>query len=230
VIWIQAQTWLDVLFAHWPVPVEHLRPAVPPALPIDTFDGYAWVALAPFEVTGLRMPGTPPLPRISRFAETNVRTYVSVDGRPGVHFLSLDAASAPAVFAARATYRLPYFHARATIARSGDEIAYAIRRLGQDAALRARYGPDGAAFHARPHTLEHFLVERYSLFTVSLGWVLRADIEHPPWPLQTAHAHIEESTIPGADGIELPATPPLLHFAERQDVLVGPLRPVRPAR
>jgi uncharacterized protein len=230
VIWIQAQTWLDLLFAHWAVPEEHLRRVVPPALPLDTFDGCAWVGVTPFEVTGLRMRGTPPLPGISRFAETNVRTYVTVDGRPGVHFLSLDAASLMAVFAARATYRLPYFRARATIDRSGGEISYSIRRLGQDAALRARYGPDGAAFHARPRTLEHFLTERYSLFTVSLGWVLRADIDHPPWSLQTAHADIVESTLPDADGIKLPASAPLVHFAERQDVVIGPPRPVRPAR
>jgi uncharacterized protein len=227
VIWIQAQTWLNLLFAHWAVPEARIRQVVPPALPIDTFDGCAWVGVTPFEITGLRMRGAPPLPRISRFAETNVRTYVTVGGRPGIHFLSLDAASALAVVAARAMYRLPYFRARATIDRSGNEIAYAIRRVGQDAALRARYGPDGAAFRARPGTVEHFLAERYSLYTVSLGCVLRADIDHPPWSLQTAHAHIAESTIAGAAGVALPAGRPLLHFAARQDVVIGPPRPVR---
>lgn len=228
-IWIQAQTWLDLLFAHWAVPEEDLRRVVPPALPLDTFEGRAWVGVTPFEITGLRMRGTPPLPWLSHFAETNVRTYVTVDGRPGIHFLSLDAASPVAALAARATYRLPYYWARAAIDRSGGEVDYAIRRVGRDAALRARYGPDGAAFQAHAGTLEHFLVERYSLFTVSLGRVLRADIDHPPWPLQTAHADIEESSIAGADGIALPASPPLLHFAARQDVVIGPLMPVRRA-
>jgi len=229
VIWIQAQTWLDLLFAHWPVPEEHLRRVVPPALPIDTFESCAWVGVTPFEVTALRIRGTPAISAISRFAETNVRTYVTVDGRPGIHFLSLDAASAIAVFAARATYRLPYFRARATLHRSGNEIAYAIQRVGHDAALRARYGPDGPAFRARPGSLEHFLAERYSLYTVSLGWVLRADIDHPPWSLQPAQAHIEESTIARAAGIDLPAPPSLLHFATHQDVVIGPPRPVRRA-
>ena len=126
-------------------------------------------------------------------------------------------------------YSLPYFWARASIDRSRGEIAYAIRRVGQDVALRARYGPGGAAFRAGPRTLEHFLAERYSLFTVSLGWVLRADIEHPPWSLQTTHAHIEECSIAGAAGIELAASAPLLHFPERQDVVIGPPRLLCPA-
>ena len=96
--WIQGQTWLDLLFAHWSLPIDALRPAVSAALPLDTFDGRAWLGIAPeFEVIGLRAQGTPPMPGLSRFAETNVRTYTTIDGRPGIHFLSLDAASGFAV-------------------------------------------------------------------------------------------------------------------------------------
>jgi uncharacterized protein YqjF (DUF2071 family) len=35
------QSWLDLLFAHWPLPEAALRPAVPDSIPIDTFDGTA---------------------------------------------------------------------------------------------------------------------------------------------------------------------------------------------
>src|SRR3954453_16826284 len=70
--WIQGQTWRRLLFAHWRLPVEALRPAVPRKLPIDTFDGSAWLGITPFEVTGARPHGTAPVPVLSRFLETNV--------------------------------------------------------------------------------------------------------------------------------------------------------------
>jgi uncharacterized protein YqjF (DUF2071 family) len=229
--WLQAQTWLDLLFAHWPVPSGRLRRAVPEALALDTFDGDAWITVTPFEVSGLRLRRLPPIPRLSRFAETNVRTYVTVDGRPGIYFFSLDAASALAVAAARATYHLPYFRARMAIERAGTEVVYSTARVGGAARLRARYRPVGEPQHARPGTLEHFLTERYCLYTVHRGGVYRAEIDHPPWPLQVAEAEIAQNTMTAPAGLELPRRKPLLHFAARQDVLIwSPEAVRRPAR
>ncbi|MGI8842402.1 MAG: DUF2071 domain-containing protein, partial [Gemmatimonadaceae bacterium] len=33
------QSWQRLLFAHWPVPIEMLRPLVPASLVIEEFDG-----------------------------------------------------------------------------------------------------------------------------------------------------------------------------------------------
>jgi uncharacterized protein YqjF (DUF2071 family) len=220
--WRQGQTWRDLLFAHWPVPVDLLRNVVPPALPIDAWEGVGWIAVTPFEVTGLRLRGTLPPPVVSRFAETNVRTYTTVDGKPGIYFLSLDAASALAVAGARAAYRLPYFRARMAVERSDGEIRYRSARVGSTALLRARYRPTGAAFQARPGTLEHFLIERYCLYTVDGDRIRRADIHHPPWDLQPAQAEFAENTMAAAAGVSLGAREPLLHYAPRQDVVIWP--------
>jgi uncharacterized protein YqjF (DUF2071 family) len=231
--WLQGQTWRDLLFAHWPVPSEVLRSLVPSALPIDTWEGEAWIAVAPFEITGLRLRGTPPLPLLSPFAETNVRTYTTLDGTPGVYFLSLDAASALAVAGARAAYRLPYFWARMAIERSAGEVRYRSVRAGARASLRVRYRPAGAVFQARPGTLEHFLIERYCLYTVDGDRVRRTDIHHSPWDLQPAQAEFAENTMTSAAGVRLPAREPLLHYARRQDVVVwapASARPDPPAR
>jgi uncharacterized protein YqjF (DUF2071 family) len=222
--WIMRQTWLDLLFAHWRVPEAALRRVVPAAIPIDTFDGSAWLAVTPFEVTGLRPRALPPLPR---FPELNVRTYTTIGGRGGIWFLSLDAANALAVAGARASYRLPYRRARMAIDRRGGEIAY--RSRWNAAALRATYAPAGPAALARPGSLEHFLTERYSLYTLDRrGRLRRADIAHPPWPLQPAHAELAENTMTAPFGIELTGEP-LLHYAARQDVRVWPPLRVRPA-
>jgi uncharacterized protein YqjF (DUF2071 family) len=195
---------------------------VPAELPLDTFDGRAWLGVTPFEVSGLRLVGTPPVPRLSRFPETNVRTYTTVGGRPGIYFFSLDAASCAAVAGARLTYRLPYFRARMTIQRAGGEIHYCSRRIGGRAELIARYRATGPPRHPQPGTLEYFLTERYCLYTLDARRrMLRAEIHHPPWPLQPAAGEIHRNTMTAPRGIELPAEP-LLHFAARQDVLIWP--------
>ena len=225
------QSWVDLLFAHWPVPESTLRATVPARIPIDTFEGSAWIGITPFEVVGAHPRAVPPLPWLSRFPEVNVRTYTTIDGRPGIWFLSLDAARAAAVAGARLTYQLPYRHAAMGIARtgSGSGIAYRCRARTARAVLRATYEPTGPPTHPAPGTLEHFLTERYCLYTFDRHDRLRrADIHHPPWPLQAARADLAENTMTEPLGIRLPDQDPLLHYAARQDVLVWPPAPVTP--
>jgi uncharacterized protein YqjF (DUF2071 family) len=228
--WLMGQTWERLLFAHWPVPVTALRRVLPEPLPIDTFEGTAWLGITPFEVSGLRPRGTPPIPGLSRFPELNVRTYTTVGGRGGIWFLSLDAGSRLAVAAARRAYRLPYFRAEMAIRAEGDEVDYTSRRVSGDgppAAFAARYRPDGPAFEAEPGSLEHWLAERYCLYTVDERHrVHRADIHHPPWPLQPATAAIAANTMADPQGVTLPRREPWLHYAHRQDVVIWPLRVV----
>ena len=50
--------------------------------------------------------------------------------------------------------------------------------------------------------------------------MLRADIQHPPWPLQPAEADFELNTMAEPYGIELDSPAALLDFARRQDVLI----------
>lgn len=224
--WCMAQSWEDLLFAHWPVPAEDLRAVVPREIPIDAYGGTAWVGVTPFRVSALRLRGLPHLPGVTSFPETNVRTYTTIDGRPGVYFFSLDAASAFAVAGARRAYRLPYFLARMSARRSGQWIEYRTARVfrnGPSAELRARYRPTGQPFQAADGSLEHFLLERYCLYTLDeRRRIHRADIHHPPWPLQSAEAEFERNTMAAPLGQSLTAGP-VLHFARRQDVLIWTL-------
>ena len=123
--------WMRLLFLHWQVEADMLRPLVPACLEIDRFDGRAWVGLVPFTMT-LRHRLTPGIPTARRFHECNVRTYVTGGdpGVPGVWFFSLDAASRLAVCAARAMWHLNYVHSRIDMSRDGDEaIHYQVRRV-----------------------------------------------------------------------------------------------------
>jgi uncharacterized protein YqjF (DUF2071 family) len=224
--WVMGQTWLDLLFAHWPVPVHRLRGLLPPALAVDRFDDAAWISVTPFAVVGTRARGAPPPPALSRFPELNVRTYVTFAGRPGIWFFSLDAARAAAVAAARALYRLPYFRARMAIHREADGVRYTSERTdphGEPARFAARYRPAGDPQPAAPGTLDAWLVERYRLYTAAEdGRLLAADIHHRPWALQPAAAAIDVNTMASPMALDL-SGPPVLRYARRQDVLFWPL-------
>jgi uncharacterized protein len=225
--WMLGQTWHDLLFAHWAIEPARLRRVMPAEIPLDTFDGAAWIGITPFRVTGFRLLGIPPLPGVSSFPELNVRTYVTLGGKPGIYFLSLDADSRLAVAGARRTHRLPYFRARMSAGRVGPAISYASDRLSSDgpaASFEATYRPRGEAFIAKPRTLEHWLSERYCLYTLDeRRTVLRADIHHPPWRLSEAEADVRLNTMTAGLGIEL-AGAPFLHFSRRQDTLLWGLR------
>lgn len=220
--WIMKQTWVDLVFAHWRVPAAALRARIPTQLELEEFDGSAWLGIAPFEVSGLHPRFVPALPVVSRFPELNVRTYVRRDGKPGVFFFSLDAGSTLAVEAARAFFRLPYFRATMRIRREGEWIRFRSRRVQRGgASFSARYRPVGPAFEALSGTLDHFLVERYCLYTGLLGpRIFRVDIHHPPWQLQRGEAVIDENSMAEASGIRLPDEAPILHFSRRQPTLV----------
>ena len=116
------QDWGDLLFLHWPVPAELLQPHLPPRLKIDTYDGMAWLAIVPFRMSKVRTRVSPPVPGANEFLELNVRTYVHLDGVPGVWFFSLDATNALAVWAARTFFNLPYLRATMRLQSPGPQL------------------------------------------------------------------------------------------------------------
>lgn len=216
-------SWCDLALLHWPVSPEALRRLIPAPLIADTFEGNAWIGVVPFRMANVRMRLAPPIPTSSEFPELNVRTYVHAGGVPGIWFISLDAASRLAVRGARVACNLPYFDAEMTIVRFREEVQYRSRRVHRrapSAEFKGSYRPTGPVAPAVPGTLEHFLVERYCLFTIGRGQeVFQLDVHHRPWPLQAGEAEIETNTMGEAVGIALPAQPPLVHYAHRLDVL-----------
>jgi uncharacterized protein YqjF (DUF2071 family) len=137
------QSWLDLTFLHWPYEPAIVRPLVPDELTLDVHDGAAWIGLAPFLITGLTLLGAPAMPWLSRFPETNVRTYViDGEGKRGVWFFSLDAALLAAVVGARVAYGLPYFWASMKVVRSSDEVMYSSGDFGGRQRKAPRKGPD----------------------------------------------------------------------------------------
>ncbi|HTM05188.1 MAG TPA: DUF2071 domain-containing protein [Vicinamibacterales bacterium] len=221
--WVMTQTWHHLLFAHWPVDARALRERLPAGLPLDLYDGQAWIGVVPFHMTNVAPRGVPNIPFVSAFPELNVRTYVTIAGKPGVYFFSLDAASAVAVAAARTLFGLPYYAATMSVDVDGEAVRYSSARETKTpgvAEFRAQYRPAGPVHGPADGSLEYFLTERYCLYRVDDSFhTHRLEIHHPRWPLQPAEAQIERNTMAEAAGIRLPSTAPLLHYSRRQDMV-----------
>jgi len=201
--WIMTQTWRDLLFAHWPIDVELLRPLVPDPFELDLFQGEAWLGIVPFQMSNVSLRGIPALPWVSEFPELNVRTYVRMADRPGVYFFSLDAGNQLAVKTARTMLNLPYFSASMKVTPQGRGVLYESRRddeTGQ-AELVTTYRPIGPPVEPAQGSLEYFLTERYCLYNLDrAGKPYRLEIHHPAWRLQLAEAELVRNTMAEPSG------------------------------
>ncbi|MCA9096607.1 MAG: DUF2071 domain-containing protein, partial [Planctomycetaceae bacterium] len=202
-------TWLDLAFLHWRVPPELISPLIPPELTLDTWEGDALLAVVPFHMRGIRPWFLPPIPGVSAFAETNLRTYVHYKGRdPGIIFFSLDAANWLAVMTARIGWSLPYHWAEMSVTREVDTIRYVGCRKSQKlpaaSDVHLVIGDWIAESGATPGSFEHFVAERYILYTRGYsGRLLQGFVHHRPYPLRAAKLLHCSETLSHAAGINL---------------------------
>ena len=212
-------------FLHWPYRTEVVQRLLPEGLEVETCDGHAWVGLLPFLMRGVRAPGVPPLPWLSEFPETNLRTYVrGPDGQAAIWFFSLDAALLPAVLAARATYRLRYFWADMAVEHDGPYVRYRSRRRWpgpRGARCDATIRIGDALERAELTVLDHFLTARHVLYTVIGGRLAHARAEHEPWPLARATLVELRQDLVGAGGLPAPDGEPLVHYSPGVPVRIG---------
>ena len=228
--WVMAMKEEDLLYIHWPVPVERLRPLVPTELEIETYEGQAWLTMIPFQMTQLHLRGLPPIPGLSTVPQVELRTYVRMKEQSGVTFLSLDANHPLITWVAGNIFQLPYLNAKVELTKRKNSIYFQCRRPASDTTPAAEfvgsYWPVGRPSQAKPGSLEYFLVERYVLFVKGLGNLIYwGAVHHLPWKIQSVEVEIETNTIPAAAGIELPETNPLLYYAAGRNVITWPVLP-----
>jgi uncharacterized protein YqjF (DUF2071 family) len=214
-------SWRSLTFLHWAYDPDVVQPLLPPGLEVDTWDGKAWVAITPFVMTGFRLPFMPPLPVVSTFPETNVRTYArGPDGQDGLVFLSLEVDSLPTFVGARATYWVPYQWARMQV-DEGEPVRYVSRRrngdVGHDIVVRPgeRYG-DGELGE-----FDHWLTGRWRAFTRIGGKLAVVAVQHERWPLLRVDVDKLDENLLGACGLPAPSGDPVAHFATQVDVRLG---------
>jgi len=217
------QTWAELSFLHWAVDPGRLAPYLPRGVRADVIDGVSYVGLVPFRMRDIGAWGSPGLPYVGSFLETNVRLYsVDEQGRRGVVFVSLDASRLAPVLAARWGPGLPYLWSRMGYRRTGDLIEYTCRRRWP--------GPRGAASEIRVRVgdrieagpLEHFLTARWGLHLADGG--LAGDLigrsrrpgrtyywpnSHEQWPLRAATIErMDDNLLAAAGFADLADRPP----------------------
>ncbi|PAY20349.1 hypothetical protein CKO51_06800 [Rhodopirellula sp. SM50] len=218
------QRWESLLFCHWEIDAETLRPHVPAAMDLDTFQGRAYVGIVPFKMRDIR-PSWLPRRLAFNFLETNVRTYVTHNDQPGVYFFSLDASSRLAVIAARIGWALPYHYARMSADGSGDAHRYHSVRRGGAAEHRVSFRLAEQLGPSVPESLEHFLFERYLLFVEKKGRVFCGQVHHEPYDVWTAEVtELADQLITAAGLPELGQRPALAHYSPGVDVEVFSIR------
>jgi uncharacterized protein YqjF (DUF2071 family) len=217
--------WNWISFIHWRYPVAVVQPMVPAGLTVEAFDGSAWIGLTPFLMEGVRAPGVPAVPWLSRFPEINVRTYVRDGrGRSGIWFLSLDAARLPAVLAARASYRLPYFWSDMAVRVSDGRLEYRSRRRLpplRRARCHAEVALGAPLDEPARDQLAHFLTARFRLFTVIAGRIAAAEAEHDDWPLHHGELRRLDQNLVQSAGLPPPIGSPLVHASAGVPVRIG---------
>jgi uncharacterized protein YqjF (DUF2071 family) len=225
--WIMAQQWDHLLFVHWRVDPEALRPFVPPGLTIDTFDGSAWLSLVPMRMAEIHFRGMPFHIGADNFPEMNLRTYVRHQDREGIFFFSLDTEDDINVWVARNLFRLPYFKADLEMEDMSMPVRFSSRRLEPEdprAEVRVSYQPIGPSFHPKRDSLDYFLGERYAMYSLGPGGALmRGEIDHEEWDIQPAEADFEINTMIEATGIPILDVPPVLRYARTIDVVAWPM-------
>lgn len=226
--WVMKQTWNNLLFAHYPIKLESLRKLVPEMLPLDSFNSRGWIGIVPFKMTGVRLRGFPPVPGTNSFLQGNVRTYVSLDGKPGVYFFSLDAANRLASSVASNFCYLPYHHADINVKQVNSRFDFnSMRRGNNKAELVCSYRPISEPYYAAKGSFDEWMAERYCFYTLNKkGVPLRCDILHQPWLLQKAEAEMTRNTLLTQQGIHVEKVRPVFHFsAKKMEVRAWPLIP-----
>lgn len=156
----------------------------------------------------------PAVPFLSESHELNVRTYVHLDGVPGVWFFSLDANNPLAVCGARLAFYLPYFAARMNMERRDNTLHFASRRTQRHAAsagFEASWIVEDVLPIPEPGSLDFFLIERYCLYAARGTNLYRVRIFHKPWPLHAARLLSCRSTMLESQGLPSSEGEPLLH-------------------
>jgi uncharacterized protein YqjF (DUF2071 family) len=226
---VMRQGWRHLTFLHWRYPPDLVQALLPAGLTVETMDGAAWVGLIPFLMTGVRAPGVPALPWLSRFPETNVRTYVrGPDGGTGIWFLSLDAARLPAVLTARATYGLPYFWSDMAVGVTATALTYRSRRRWpgpRGARCDADVTPGEPLAPSQGGPAEVFLTARFRLYSRFAGRLVQAEAEHEPWTLHRGRVDRLDQNLVRSAGLPEPVGEPSVLTSPGVTVRVGAWHP-----
>ena len=175
--WQFYQEWNDVLFLHFEVAYNDLRPLIPDSIILDSFNDKYYISVVAFKMEHIRPAYLPAVNFISNFHEINVRTYVKKNNKTGVYFINIEAAKVLSAFIAKSLSGLPY--EKADIIR--DKNAYINLNKQNNCYLDVTFDVEEKINHKTD--LEKWLTERYSLFLIKNKKLHIYEIHHKEWDI-----------------------------------------------
>lgn len=194
--------WDQALMIHFEFEPVELQRAVP--FPLDLNDGRAFVSLVAFTMRRMRprLGGT--LSRllfapIATHHFLNVRTYVTVNGEPGIHFLAEWLSSRLAVALGPGTFSLPYRHGAIDYQndwrRGGLNGSVTCPKTGNRFTYTATLPDDADFIPCERGSVDEWLMERYSAFNSVSGHKRFFRVWHPPWPQCRVEVALEDCSL-----------------------------------
>jgi uncharacterized protein YqjF (DUF2071 family) len=215
--WIIEQRWNHVLFLNWKVDPALIQPHVP--FPLDLHEGKAVLSIVPFLMDRIRFPFTPVVPGLSSLWELNLRTYVKVNGIPGVYFFCLDTPNLLGNWIAQKFFRLPYRSSK--IESSVQKSEYKFQSIGKDYRLTINAN---LLSESSNDPFQKWVTERYHLFLEKNGKTWRGDVIHEPWSVQQAKLNVIKGEFTQQIGQELPPQFDSIYYAKQIYVRFKPFR------
>jgi uncharacterized protein YqjF (DUF2071 family) len=227
-------TWRDLAMLNFVIEPRVLRPFLPAATELDTWQGQTFVSVVGFRFCDLRVLGVR-VPLHQEFEEVNLRFYVrrkTDDGwRRGVVFIKELVPRSAVTFAARTFYgenyhAVPMSH-RIERGESGGQathqVTYRWQFNGRDQSIDVTTIGESRPIDVDSH--EAFIAEQFWGYTRrSETRTLEYEVEHPPWrtwPAQQARLTCDVANLYGQPFVEaLTAAPTSAFLADGSDVTV----------
>jgi uncharacterized protein YqjF (DUF2071 family) len=176
--------WLEVTMLHFDVAPERLQRLTP--LPLDYCEGRTFVTLVAFEMVNMRLRKLPRLSRMffapftrSRFL--NLRTYVQTADGDAIQFLVEWLSNPISVLLGPPVYGLPYLRGRLRYGCCGQQVSLDVTPASGGGCFEAELETVGEQAICEEASLDEFLMERYTAFTVDGRRRRRFHIWHGPW-------------------------------------------------
>lgn len=195
--WMFIAAWRQVLMIHLEVDPAELQKCVP--FQLHLFNNAAFVTLVAFKMESMSptfggRAGTLLFQPISNHEFLNVRTYVTVNGEVGIHFLSEWVPNRISSILGPLVFGLPYKLGRLSYCvheASGCYQGSVVNPKNMDALeFTAEWNPRAELVPCMPATLDWWLMERYAAWNAAWGWHRFFRVWHPPWRQRKVEARI----------------------------------------
>ena len=173
------QVWKDVIFINTKIDRQLAASLIPPGLEPDLYDGEAWLSFVIFHTPVSMLRALPGMQILPSFCELNLRTYVTMNGIPGIHFIHIKANKHLPVFINKVFSLLPYQYA--PIKCSQMNRRYFMNEETRKNLVDVDFLPDKKIVHKSP--LDKWLTERYIAWQASGSSLYSYHIHHEAWDL-----------------------------------------------